>query len=197
MTKCVFCQDKGGLTIKAEFRFKKEKGTFWVHITCVNYLDSIYFKDEKKNVVLSCLEGGPMKCLFKTKNLVKDHCYICNFKQEQCTLLKCDKAACKKYFHVRCAMTEKIILDWEAMGGLDGTKEIFCQTHKKIRKKPEKSIFDKNRLKQIYATHYESSDSGAEKSPVRKPDRKGTKKISKSNQKQIQKFVIGNKIRKN
>ena len=77
----------------------------WVHYTCVNWTDEIWFKDETK----TSIEGTPKIERFKLT------CTICRLSKYSGSCLECDYQMCKQAYHVRCAISKGLISDWENM----------------------------------------------------------------------------------
>lgn len=64
-------------------------------------------------------------------------CYICKNKKREGHLLQCDFRDCRLNFHVRCAIKDKMIQDWESMNDQREKEDsydcfIFCNQHKTI-----------------------------------------------------------------
>jgi NuA3 HAT complex component NTO1 len=81
--KCIFCPDRKGMMLLTEIG--------WAHITCVNWLPEIWYKNEKENLKFN-LNG---KINEKRKGLM---CYVCKDTDGYC--LHCDFKDCDKNFHI-------------------------------------------------------------------------------------------------
>lgn len=99
---CHFCNDKKGIMVKIEE--EPLKGS-WVHIVCVNWNNECSFKHKTD-------ESGTIEILPILDQLPKQEsygrqCYICISKDG--LTIKCDYGNCNNSFHVRCAISSRLI----------------------------------------------------------------------------------------
>ena len=153
---CDFCPDKGGLIANVIYqknhkRSKKQNlnnyVSGWAHPTCINYIKSIWFTNANNSHVTGEVNGAiKFKFQENEENIVKRPCSICDQESNVHGMIQCDRANCKTEFHVRCAIKEGMITDWQEMGSRD--MKVFCNDHfiikngavscKKINKSPAK-----------------------------------------------------------
>jgi hypothetical protein len=64
-------------------------------------------------------------------------CYICHQEKKQGSCIQCDFSGCKRAFHVRCAINEKLIVSNEEMEQLrldTWDIKVFCHIHTRCGK---------------------------------------------------------------
>ena len=116
----------------------------WAHLTCINYIDSIWFSDDERDSVQGHFSQGALDLIFDhqsamlasttAKQAASSHlkvekvCSICKQSERIYALIRCDCANCvDPYFHVRCAIAEGLIDDWQLM---DLRKmRVYCRKH--------------------------------------------------------------------
>ena len=84
--------------------YDKDKN-IWAHLTCVNWLKDVWFSDEDKTKIDGKINLPEHEAL---------RCSICCLKNAG-ACIQCDYKDCTRAFHVRCAIREKLIRDWESM----------------------------------------------------------------------------------
>lgn len=125
---CAFCQDPQGVIVKA-FAKEDKQVPFWSHLTCINYIDDIWFEDDAKREYVS---GGPkseaIAILTNPKQKrAQSRCSICKKLGATAALIGCDSNENCDKFHVRCAIAMDLIVDWIKM---DKRKmKIYCFNH--------------------------------------------------------------------
>lgn len=120
LPNCFLCPDLKGAMVDL---VTKE----WVHHTCVNWHNEIWF--EQDDIKLNMYGGSLNFERFELK------CYICKVNQGAC--ITCDFKMCKRAYHVRCAIKEKLILSNEEMEELRLSAwdiKVFCHQHTKCGK---------------------------------------------------------------
>lgn len=80
----------------------------WVHLTCVNWMPEIWFKEDSENTIV---EGNLSKD--RTK-LICSYCKGKNVRKFGCCI-QCDYKNCPTSFHVRCAIDQNLIKPWDEM----------------------------------------------------------------------------------
>ncbi|CAI2367107.1 unnamed protein product [Moneuplotes crassus] len=122
--KCKLCPRKEGCMT----RFNDKE---WVHPTCVNWIPEIWFNDENDKIEnLSQLDF---------ENDLKS-CSICRRKEK--ITIQCDYDNCQKWFHVSCAIKNKLIFDHKKM------EEEFQKLHEQCPTKyfPQRSLLQNPKL---------------------------------------------------
>ena len=89
MFKCVICPDLKGIIVKTNIG--------WVHLTCVNWMPEIWFKEGSENTIV---EGHMSESRYKLT------CKFCRGKNKKKlgACIQCDFKDCPSSFHVRCAI---------------------------------------------------------------------------------------------
>lgn len=117
---CALCNGMKGALV--------ETNLGWVHLTCVNWMPDIWFKtgSDYKIVEGKQTQGrGSLSCCFcRRRSKHNNYCIQCDYKD------------CPTSFHVRCAISEKLIKAWHAMedhvvNDRDWQAYIFCKKHLK------------------------------------------------------------------
>lgn len=85
--------------------------------------------------------NGAIRIKFQTvKPITERACSICEEQSNIHGMIGCDRANCKTEFHVRCAMKEGMITDWEEMGSRD--MKVFCNDHFVIKNRAVSCVKD-------------------------------------------------------
>ena len=122
LPNCLLCNDLMGAMVDL-------KSNEWVHHTCVNWHNEIWFETDDKHLKQF---GGALD--YSRFELT---CCICKTKQGSC--IECDYKGCKKAFHVRCAIQRKFIVSKEEMEKKhkisDWDIKVYCHKHQSSGKK--------------------------------------------------------------
>ncbi|CDW88690.1 phd zinc finger-containing protein [Stylonychia lemnae] len=123
---CQFCNDLKGIIIR-------DQRNIWAHITCVNWIPDVWYKDDYKTLIEGNFNNDRQKL----------NCYVCR-KKNTGSCIQCDYKNCQQAFHVRCGMKTQLIRDWESMDDQRVNEDdyecfVFCDKHLEIGKRDLKT----------------------------------------------------------